>query len=151
MLNKLTKKAICIPCVLPRANVNSGSSAATCYRHWAGKASRFIRKPATSAMSNTENGADVNFLYVFIFVFLLIAKIRESGVMFCMVDVGSIPGRVKSKNYKNWYSHFACLTFSFERDCFKPSPCGIDRWQLDLKTKMFPLLFRGLDNLMHKL
>ena len=28
------------------------------------------------------------------------------------VDSGSIPGRVKIKDYKNWYSQLPCLTFN---------------------------------------
>ena len=44
------------------------------------------------------------------------------------VDSGSIPGRVKPKNYKNWYSQLSCLTFSIKRDSVKPPPCVVDRW-----------------------
>ena len=50
-------------------------------------------------------------------------------------DSGSIPSRVKPKTIKNRYSQLSCLTFSNQRDCVKPPPCVVDRWQLDSKTE----------------
>ena len=44
------------------------------------------------------------------------------------VDLGLIPGRVKPKDYKNWYLQLPCLTFSNQRDSAKPPSCVMDRW-----------------------
>ena len=38
------------------------------------------------------------------------------------VVTGLIPGRVKPKTIKNWYSQLPCLTFN-KRDSVKPPPC----------------------------
>jgi len=35
------------------------------------------------------------------------------------VDLGSIPGRVRPKDFKSWYSQLTCLAFSITRDSVK--------------------------------
>ena len=36
----------------------------------------------------------------------------------------------QTKHYKDLYSQLPCLTFSNKRDCVKPPPCVVDRWQV---------------------
>ena len=67
--------------------------------------------------------------------------VRESSTE--AVDSGSLTGRIKPNAIKLVFK--ACRS-AFKRESAKPPPYVVDRWQLDLKTELFPSMPQGQGN-----